>query len=271
MWRHTSTHSPLVLKSKLKGRVCCRAGSAYTPSPRGTPTHGKGGEREMSHAEIRDANWPKLRSMLETQMAAITSKLELVQVSLLAAQCTASALQRSSLPLLVSSSVSQVFRGHSGMQDPAVADTGAMQAAGRQAGRGLPLSSWQQDRSLQLCHSVAVHVLCMVVRSAQQRGQVPELLAGGSTGVLANSSCAQDMVVQISSGGDVKFQKSYLEDLVRDLQAMRSRCEPILARLASYGTDEAAALMSRALEMMDTITNTVQLKDEVGLLTALPW
>ena len=74
---------------------------------------------------------------------------------------------------------------------------------------------------------------------------------------------AQDMVVQISGGGDVKFQRSYLEDLVRDLQAMRTRCEPILARLASYNTDEAAALMSRALEMMDTITNTVQLKDEV--------
>ena len=42
---------------------------------------GGGAEREMSHAEIRDANWPKLRSMLEQQMAAITSKLELVQVS----------------------------------------------------------------------------------------------------------------------------------------------------------------------------------------------
>ena len=75
----------------------------------------------------------------------------------------------------------------------------------------------------------------------------------------------QDMVVQISSGGDVKFQKSYLEDLVRDLQGLRTRCEPILARLASYNTDEAAALISRALEMSDTITNTVALKDQARL------
>ena len=82
------------------------------------------------------------------------------------------------------------------------------------------------------------------------------------------ASRAQDLVVQISSGADKREKRPYLEDLVRDLLAMRQRCEPILARLASYSTDEAAALMSRALEMMDTITNTQQLKDEVGLATA---
>ena len=72
-------------------------------------------------------------------------------------------------------------------------------------------------------------------------------------------------MVQISAGGDVKFQRSHLEDLARELQGFRAKFEPLLARLSSYSTDEATALMSRALEMMDTITNSIKLKDEVGL------
>lgn len=82
-------------------------------------------------------------------------------------------------------------------------------------------------------------------------------------------TCMQDMVVQISGGGNVQFQRSHLEELVRDLEAMRAKFEPLLSRLSSYQTDEATALMSRALEMMDTITNTSKLKDEVRHLTGL--
>ena len=69
--------------------------------------------------------------------------------------------------------------------------------------------------------------------------------------------------MQISGGRNVQFQRSHLEDLVRELEAMRAKFEPLLSRLSSYQTDEATALMSRALEMMDTITNTSRLKDEV--------
>ena len=50
-------------------------GVQSTPSPRA-----RGAGADMSNAEIREANWPKLRNMLESQMMLVTSKLEQVQV-----------------------------------------------------------------------------------------------------------------------------------------------------------------------------------------------
>ena len=53
----------------------------------------------MSNAEIREANWPKMKSLLEQQMMLCTSKLEQVQVRSKAAKGRRLPIGRRMLPL----------------------------------------------------------------------------------------------------------------------------------------------------------------------------
>lgn len=81
----------------------------------------------------------------------------------------------------------------------------------------------------------------------------------------------QEAVLSLSSGeGSAKAdsQQAFLKEVVVEMEAYRSKFEPLLSQLSSFDSPEATQLMSRALETMDVINNIINLQDEVGPLSS---
>ena len=243
----------------------------------------------MNNAEIREANWPKLKSALEHQMMLCTSNLEQVQVwpfnGVVTVHLEGFGLVRCMHADMVALKHPCCARLRSAEHE---APSPKSQIWGDKGPHTLeyiitppadmlnmckpPLA--QSDSSWQLTYECLF--VCSCSHTPLPASSAASLCLAWGQWISKTASIRpdqrvrmQDMVVQISGGGNVQFQRSHLEELVRDLEAMRAKFEPLLSRLSSYQTDEATALMSRALEMMDTITNTSKLKDEVRHMPAL--